>query len=45
MLSAGIKVQQKLTVGYSFDIYSTPLSVFDRGANAHELLLRYQMGK
>jgi hypothetical protein len=45
MLSAGIKLQQKLTVGYSFDIYSTPLSVFDRGANAHELLLRYQMGK
>lgn len=43
MLSAGIKLQQKLTVGYSFDIYATPLSVFDRGANAHELLLRYQL--
>jgi type IX secretion system PorP/SprF family membrane protein len=41
MLSAGVKVQKKLTLGYSFDIYSTPLSVFDKGPNAHEVLLRY----
>jgi type IX secretion system PorP/SprF family membrane protein len=45
MLSAGVKVQQKMTFGYSFDIYSTPLSVFDRGPNAHEILIRYQFGK
>jgi hypothetical protein len=38
-------VQQKMTFGYSFDIYSTPLSVFDRGPNAHEILIRYQFGK
>ena len=42
MLSAGVKVQKKLTLGYSFDIYSTPLSVFDKGPNAHEVILRYQ---
>lgn len=42
MLSAGVKLQKKLAIGYSFDIYSTPLSVFYRGANAHELLLRYE---
>jgi len=45
MLSAGVKVQKKMTIGYSFDIYSTPLSVFDKGPNAHELLVRYQWSK
>ncbi|MBM3915551.1 MAG: type IX secretion system membrane protein PorP/SprF [Sphingomonadales bacterium] len=45
MLSAGVKVQKKMTIGYSFDIYSTPLSVFDQGPNAHEILLRYQLRK
>ncbi|MFZ9695643.1 MAG: type IX secretion system membrane protein PorP/SprF, partial [Chitinophagaceae bacterium] len=45
MLSAGVKVQKKLTLGYSFDIYSTPLSVFDKGPNAHEILLRYSFLK
>jgi type IX secretion system PorP/SprF family membrane protein len=45
MLSAGVKVQKKLTLGYSFDIYSTPLSVFDKGPNAHEVILRYQFSK
>ena len=45
MLSAGVKVQKKLTVGYAFDIYSTPLSVFDKGPNAHEILLRYDFLK
>jgi len=41
MLSAGINLQKKFAIGYSFDIYSTPLSVFDRGPNAHEVLLKY----
>jgi type IX secretion system PorP/SprF family membrane protein len=45
MLSTGIKLQKKMTIGYSLDIYSTPLSVFDQGPNAHELLLRYQLSK
>lgn len=45
MLSAGVKVQKRFTIGYAFDIYSTPLSVFDRGANAHELILRYTYSK
>lgn len=45
MLSAGVKVQKKMTIGYSFDIYSTPLSVFEQGPNAHEILLRYQLRK
>ena len=45
MLSAGVKVQKKFTIGYCFDIYSTPLSVYDKGANAHELLLKYDFLK
>lgn len=45
MLSAGVKIQKKFLVGYSFDIYSNPLSVYDKGANAHELMLRYDFLK
>jgi type IX secretion system PorP/SprF family membrane protein len=45
MLSAGVNVQKKLRLGYSFDIYSTPLSVFDKGPNAHEVILCYQFVK
>jgi type IX secretion system PorP/SprF family membrane protein len=45
MLSAGVNVTKKFTIGYSFDIYQTPVSVFDAGANAHEILLRYNLSK
>ena len=45
MLSAGVHVNRKFTLGYSFDIYNTPLSVFDAGANAHELILRYNVSR
>jgi type IX secretion system PorP/SprF family membrane protein len=45
MLSAGVHVNKKFTIGYSFDIYQTPLSVYDAGSNAHEILLRYNFSK
>lgn len=45
MLSAGVKVHKKLNIGYSFDIFNTPLSVFDRGSNGHEIMLRYDFLK
>lgn len=45
MISAGVHINKVFTVGYSFDIYSTPLSVYDRGSNAHEILLRYDFLK
>jgi type IX secretion system PorP/SprF family membrane protein len=45
MISAGVKIQKKLTIGYSFDIFNTPLSIYDRGANGHEVLLRYDFLK
>ncbi len=45
MLSAGVKIQKKFTIGYCFDIFRTPLSVFDNGSNGHEILLRYDFIK
>lgn len=45
MLSAGVHVKKKFTIGYSFDIYKTPVSVFDAGSNAHEILMRYNFKK
>jgi type IX secretion system PorP/SprF family membrane protein len=41
MLSAGVHLNKKMLLGYSFEIYRTPLSVYDKGSNAHELILRY----
>ena len=45
MLSAGVHIQKKFTIGYCFDIFSTPLSVYDKGSNGHEILLRYDFLK
>lgn len=45
MLSAGVKIQKKFTIGYCFDIYDTPLSVYDPGSNGHEILLKYDFIK
>ncbi len=45
MLSAGINLGKKLTIGYAYDDYITPISSFDNGANAHEVLLRFNFGK
>lgn len=45
ILSAGLNINKKFTVGYAFDIYHTPLSVFDGGSNAHEVLLRFNLTK
>lgn len=45
MISAGLNVNKKFSLGYSFDIYKTPVGVFDGGGNAHELLLRFNILK
>lgn len=45
MLSAGVHIQKKFTIGYCFDIFQTPLSIYDKGSNGHELLLRYDFLK
>ena len=45
MLSAGIHIGKKLTLGYAYDNYIAPISKFDNGADAHEVLLRYTFSK
>ncbi|HEV7330655.1 MAG TPA: PorP/SprF family type IX secretion system membrane protein [Flavisolibacter sp.] len=41
MIAAGFKVKEKFTVGYSFDIFNAPLSVYQKGSSGHELMLQY----
>lgn len=43
MISAGVNVKEQLTIGYSYAIYSSPLSVYEKGSAGHELLLRYEL--
>jgi type IX secretion system PorP/SprF family membrane protein len=45
ILSAGVHINKKFTAGYAFDIYNTPFSVFEKGSNAHEVVLRYNIWK
>jgi type IX secretion system PorP/SprF family membrane protein len=45
MASAGVHINKQMRVGYSFELYKTPLSVYDKGSNAHELILRYDFLK
>lgn len=45
MISAGINLGKKLTIGYAYDDYISPISSFDNGANAHEVLLRFNFAK
>lgn len=43
MLSAGFKVREKFSVGYSFDFYNSPLSMYEKGSAGHELMLHYEL--
>jgi type IX secretion system PorP/SprF family membrane protein len=45
MISAGVRIKGKFNIGYSFDIYKTPLSIYDNGSNGHEIMLRYDFIK
>jgi type IX secretion system PorP/SprF family membrane protein len=45
MISAGLKLKQRFNIGYSFDIYKTPLSTYDGGSYGHEIMLRYDFIK
>ena len=41
--SAGFYINKKFMLGYSFDLYRNPVSIFDNGGgNAHEIMLRYK---
>ena len=45
MFSAGLRVNKKLNIGYSFEIYKSPISVYNNGSSAHEVMLRYDFIK
>ena len=45
MLSAGVHINKKFTVGYAFDMYSAPYSMFEQGGASHEILFRYNIRK
>jgi type IX secretion system PorP/SprF family membrane protein len=45
MLSAGLHINKKLSLGYAYDIYNAPVSSFDGGHSAHEFLLRFSFIK
>ncbi|HEX6334502.1 MAG TPA: PorP/SprF family type IX secretion system membrane protein [Flavisolibacter sp.] len=45
LISAGLKIKQRFNIGYSFDLYNTPLSVYDGGSQGHEIMLRYDFMK
>jgi len=41
LFSAGINVKQMFRIGYSFDLYNTPSSIYDKGSNGQEIMLAY----
>ena len=44
-IQTGLKIADKLNVSYSYDAYSNPISVYDGGSGAHEIGLRFDIGK
>jgi len=45
LLNAGVNINKQFTIGYAYDIYKTPVSTFNGGADAHEILLRFNFAK
>ncbi len=45
MISAGVHINKKFTLGYAYDDYITPISNFDGGSNGHEVVLRFNLPK
>jgi type IX secretion system PorP/SprF family membrane protein len=43
-VQAGFRLAEKLNVAYSYDVYNTPISIFDGGSGAHEIGLRFDFG-
>jgi type IX secretion system PorP/SprF family membrane protein len=43
--SAGVHINKKFKIGYGFEIYRTPYSTYEKGSNAHEILLGYNLSK
>jgi type IX secretion system PorP/SprF family membrane protein len=45
VIQGGFTLGKKLSFGYAHDIYTTPLSVFDGGGGADEVMLKYNFAK
>ena len=45
ILSAGVNISKKISIGYAFNDYITPISTFDGGSYGHEFILRYNFIK
>ena len=44
-IQTGLKIADKVNISYSYDAYNTPISVYDGGSGAHELGVRFDIGK
>jgi type IX secretion system PorP/SprF family membrane protein len=40
-LFAGLKLMGKFSINYAYDVYNSPISTFETGNSAHEIMLRY----
>lgn len=40
-LFAGLKLMHKFSINYAYDVYNNPVSTFESGNAAHEIMLRY----
>jgi type IX secretion system PorP/SprF family membrane protein len=45
MFNVGYIIKHKFSIGYAYDLYKTPLSIFNRGSYGHEVMLRYDFKK
>ena len=44
-LFAGVKIQHKFSINYAYEAYNSPVSSFETGYSAHEIMLRYFFAK
>lgn len=42
---AGLKILQRISLGYAYDYYNTPMGFFQNGSGAHEVGLRFDLKK
>ncbi len=45
MISAGVNINKKLTLGYAYDDYLNPVGKFNNGGGSHEVIVRFNMQK
>jgi type IX secretion system PorP/SprF family membrane protein len=44
-IQTGFKLADKIGISYSYDAYDSPVSVYDGGSGAHEIGVRFDIGK